>query len=122
MGAGARGEGGGASRRLSRSARMQAEVRAVVEKGNDFGFWKNRKFSISSSPRRSDWGKGKKADDGGLSPPWGRRRGASAQGGGEETEVAGLNRANVGAGDGKSPGRRVGPRATWGAITGNLGV
>lgn len=34
------------------------------------------------------------------------KRGPSAQGGGEETEVAGLNRANVGAGAAKSHGRR----------------
>ena len=34
------------------------------------------------------------------------KRGPSVQGGGEETEVAGLSRANVRAGAGKSPGRR----------------
>lgn len=45
------------------------------------------------------------------------KRGPSAQSGGEETEVAGLRRANVGAGAGRSPVRRGGPQPP-GAITG----
>lgn len=49
------------------------------------------------------------------------KRGPSAQRGGEETEVAGLRRANVGAGAGRSPGRRGGPQPP-GAITGSPGM
>lgn len=52
------------------------------------------------------WGKGRKLMRVVSALLGKEKRGPSVQGGGEETEVAGLSRANVRAGAGKSPGRR----------------